>query len=228
MSYDTVPGLESSQASEVVETLQGRLYALIDLQLTLKHIHWNVVGPTFIAVHEMLDTQVGPVRDMTDAVAERIAILGGQPQGTPGALVEGRTWDDYPLGIDAVENHLSELDKAYAGVIEDHRAAMHQTESLDPVTQDLLIGQLSQLEMYQWFVRSHLRNGSGSTSGRSTGTSSRATAERDARAPHEAGRGPTPDEEAAAERARATAPDVSEPYKEYTQLAANAKGEGRV
>jgi starvation-inducible DNA-binding protein len=158
MSHDTVPGLGSSQASEVVDILQGRLYALIDLQLTLKHIHWNVVGPTFIAVHEMLDDQVGPVREMTDDLAERIAILGGEPHGTPGAVVAGRSWEDYPLGTDVVENHLRALDKAYGGVIEDHRAAMQATEDLDPVTQDLVIGQLNQLEMYQWFVRSHLRS----------------------------------------------------------------------
>lgn len=225
MNHDTVPGLESSQASEVIGLLQGRLYALIDLHLTLKHVHWNVVGPTFIAVHEMLDEQVGPVREMTDDVAERIAILGGEPVGTPGALVAGRSWEDYPLGTDSVENHLLELDKAYAGVIEDHRAAMDATEALDPVTQDLLIGQLHQLEMYQWFVRAHLRTGG---TGRSAGGSGRAAAERDARAPHVAGRGPTAEEAEAAERTRGTGEEVREEYEEYTHMAANTRGEGRV
>ena len=225
MNYDTVPGLESSQASEVIEILQGRLYALIDLHLTLKHIHWNVVGQNFIAVHEMLDEQVAPVREMTDAVAERISILGGEPAGTPGAVVAGRSWDDYRLGTDSVENHLYELDKAYAGVIEDHRRAMDATEKLDPVTQDLLIGQLNQLEMYQWFVRAHLRAGG---AGVPAGTPGRAAAERDARAPHVAGRGPTPEEEKAAERTKGTGDEVREEYQEYTHMAANSRGEGRV
>jgi starvation-inducible DNA-binding protein len=35
--------------------MQGRLVGLVDLALTLKHIHWNVVGPDFISVHTMLD-----------------------------------------------------------------------------------------------------------------------------------------------------------------------------
>ncbi len=39
----------------------------------------------FIAVHVMLDPPVDAVRAMTDAVAERIATIGGQPKGTPGA-----------------------------------------------------------------------------------------------------------------------------------------------
>ena len=30
----------------MAKRLQQRLVALIDLELTLKHIHWNVVGPT--------------------------------------------------------------------------------------------------------------------------------------------------------------------------------------
>jgi starvation-inducible DNA-binding protein len=160
MNYDTVPGLDTSSATEVVGLLQGRVFALIDLQLTLKHIHWNVVGSNFIAVHEMLDDHVAPVREMTDSLAERIAILGGEPKGTPGAVVDGRTWKDYPVGTASVEEHLGELDKAYGGVIEDHRVAMVATEELDPVTQDLLIAQLGQLEMFQWFVRAHLRSGS--------------------------------------------------------------------
>ena len=58
----TVPGLDRDKAEQVATQLQGRLNALIDLQLTLKHIHWNVVGPNFIGVHEMLDPQVEAVR----------------------------------------------------------------------------------------------------------------------------------------------------------------------
>jgi starvation-inducible DNA-binding protein len=229
VKYETVPGMDDRQASEVIDILQGRVFALIDLQLTLKHIHWNVVGPTFIGIHEMLDTQVGPVREMTDDAAERIAILGGQPQGTPGALVEGRSWPDYPLGTASVEDHLVELDKAYGGVIEDHRAAMASTEDLDPVTQDMLIEQLAQLEMFQWFVRAHLRDGSPASGGRAArGAATRESAIRDANAAHTAGRGPTPSEEAAAERAARSAPDVSEPYREYTSAAARTKGEGRI
>src|SRR3712207_8342276 len=47
-------------------------YTTLFRSLTLKHIHWNVVGPHFIAVHEMIDPQVDAVRLMVDAIAERI------------------------------------------------------------------------------------------------------------------------------------------------------------
>ena len=65
----TVPGLDRAAAAEVADALQDRLLALIDLTLTLKHIHWNVVGPTFISVHEMLDPQYAGVSGMVDDVA---------------------------------------------------------------------------------------------------------------------------------------------------------------
>ena len=74
-----VPGLGKKDAGEVIEILQDRLNALNDLGLTLKHIHWNVVGPQFISVHTMLDPQVDAVRLMADETAERIATLGGSP-----------------------------------------------------------------------------------------------------------------------------------------------------
>lgn len=81
----TVPGMKSDTAERVIKLLQDRLNSLNDLALTLKHVHWNVTGPNFIAVHTMLDPQVEAVRAMADQTAERMATLGGSPCGTPGA-----------------------------------------------------------------------------------------------------------------------------------------------
>jgi len=172
----TVPGMKVEEAGTVVGILQDRLHALNDLALTLKHVHWNVIGPHFIAVHTMLDPQVDSVRAMVDDVAERIATLGGSPSGTPGALVAARNWDDYSVGRDDAIAHLGALNLVYVGVIGDHRTAIDRTEEIDPVTQDLLITQSGQLEQYQWFVRAHLETVDGTL--RSAG----AETERDAAA----------------------------------------------
>ncbi|MDQ2812260.1 MAG: DNA starvation/stationary phase protection protein [Actinomycetota bacterium] len=158
----TVPGMKSATADKVAALLQDRLNALNDLALTLKHVHWNVVGPNFIAVHTMLDPQVDAVRLMVDETAERIATLGASPVGTPGALVAQRGWDDYSLGRASTLEHLGALDVVYTGLIEAQRAAIETTEDLDPVTQDMLIGQSDQLEQFHWFVRAHLETPDGS------------------------------------------------------------------
>jgi starvation-inducible DNA-binding protein len=158
----TVPGMKSDAAAEVAALLQDRLNSLNDLALTLKHVHWNVVGPNFIAVHTMLDPQVDAVRAMVDETAERIATLGASPVGTPGALVAQRDWDDYSIGRAGTLEHLGALDVVYTGVIEAHRAAIETTDDLDPVTQDMLIGQSDQLEQFHWFIRAHLETPDGS------------------------------------------------------------------
>jgi starvation-inducible DNA-binding protein len=162
--------MDPAVAEKVRDRLQQRLVALIDLELTLKHIHWNVVGPTFIGVHEMLDPQVAAVRKMVDEVAERIATLGGSPVGTPGYVATHRSWDDYPILRATTLEHLGALDIVYGGVVADHRSAIEELEDPDPVTQDLLIEQSAELEQYQWFVRAHLedRTGALSTAGAHT------------------------------------------------------------
>lgn len=157
----TVPSLTPEQGAEVAGVLQERLYALNDLHLTLKHVHWNVVGPHFIGVHEMIDPQVDAVRLMVDQIAERIATLGSVPIGTPGALVAARSWDDYDLGRAPAIEHLGALDDVYDGVVRGHREAAGKTEGVDDVTNDLLIGHLHDLEQFQWFVRAHLESASG-------------------------------------------------------------------
>ena len=166
----TAPGLQPKDAAEVIDLLDERLAASIDLALTLKHIHWNVVGPHFIGVHEMLDPQYEGVTKMVDALAERIATLGGVPRGTPQHLVEIRDWDDYSLDRATAAEHLGALDLVYTGVVEDHRKAIEKIGKIDPVTEDLLIGNVAELELYQWFVRAHLQSSSGrlSTEGAET------------------------------------------------------------
>lgn len=160
----TVPSLSVEDGRTIAAILQQRLNALNDLALTLKHIHWNVTGPHFIAVHEMIDPQVDAVRAMVDQIAERIATLGVAPVGTPGALVQDRSWDDYSIGRAGAIEHLGALDEVYVGVVIDHREAAAATEDLDTVTNDLLVGHLHELELFHWFVRAHLENAGGELS----------------------------------------------------------------
>ena len=170
----TVPGMSDDDAARVVELLQARLHACNDLHLTLKHVHWNVVGPHFIAVHEMIDPQVEVVRGFADDLAERIATLGGSPQGTPGSIVSGRTWDEYSIGRATTQEHLGALDLVYQGVISSYRDGMKELDELDLVTQDMFIGQTEQLELFHWFIRAHLEDKSGALSTAGVGSEAEA------------------------------------------------------
>ncbi|GAA4361477.1 Dps family protein [Paeniglutamicibacter cryotolerans] len=157
----TVPGVTLSAGQKAGNILQLRLHSLNDLQLTLKHVHWNVVGRDFIGVYEMLDPQIDEVRLMVDALAERMATLGVSPNGLPGDLVARRTWDDYSINRAATAEHLAALDLVYSGVVTSMRSAMAEIGALDPITEDLLMGQIAALEQFQWFIRAHLESDAG-------------------------------------------------------------------
>ena len=170
----TVPGVDVEAGQKLAQQLQSCLHNLNDLHLTLKHAHWNVVGPKFIGVHKMLDPQVDAVREMTDTVAERMATMGVPPVGTPGALVKDRDWEDYSIGLAQASEHLGALDRVYSRVIENHRRVLDMAGDVDPITEDMLIGQTGEMEQYQWFVRAHLQDDEGTLS------TSEATSEKEA------------------------------------------------
>ncbi len=160
----TVPGMTDADAERVITLLQDRLHAANDLHLTLKHVHWNVVGPHFIAVHEMIDPQVEAVRGFADDLAERIATMGGSPKGTPGSIVDNRSWAEYSLGRGTTQEHLGALDLVYQGVISSYRDGIKELGELDPVTEDMFIGQTDKLELFHWFIRAHLEDKGGALS----------------------------------------------------------------
>ena len=180
MTQFTVPGLTEKQGTKIAELLQKQLSTYNDLHLTLKHVHWNVVGPNFIGVHEMIDPQVELVRGYADEVAERIATLGGSPHGTPGRDSEGPH-----LGrlLGGPRHRAGASGRTRPGLQRRHRRhpqGHRRNRKLDPVTQDILIDHAAELEKFQWFVRAHLENAGGKLAheGSSTERSAAKTARR--------------------------------------------------
>lgn len=163
MKHNYAPsGMDTGTAEKIASILQDRLASLVDLALILKHIHWNLIGSEFIGIHKMMDTQTDSVRGMVDEVAERISTLGGVAGGLATQVVEMRSAnDEYALGRAPVMAHLGALDKVYEREGAAHREAVEQMASLDPITEDLLIGQTAQLEKNHWFVRAHLSDTDG-------------------------------------------------------------------
>ena len=57
--------------------------------------------------------------------------------------------------------HLGALDLVYDGFITSHRDGIKKIGDIDPITEDILIGQTAELEKFQWFVRAHLESYTG-------------------------------------------------------------------
>ncbi|MDR1861438.1 MAG: DNA starvation/stationary phase protection protein [Candidatus Ancillula sp.] len=154
-----VPTLDEAKTDVAVENLQKALDILNDLALTLKHAHWNVTGQNFIAVHELLDPEIDSVRDAVDEIAERIAALGGAPNGlsTQTQKSASQLLPEYPLkGRANTIEHLKAVDAQYTAVNEILRTAIEKLDDADLVSSNILQDALGNLEAFQWKVRSHL------------------------------------------------------------------------
>ena len=152
----TLPGISEDTATSLVSVLQRHLAAHIDLALTFKHVHWNVVGPNFIAVHEMLDPWADAALAAADATAERIAALGGAPQGTCEQVAYRKSWGAYSLGVAPVEQHLNALEAYLAPIVGALRADLHDfVNEHDVVWAGPLSEHVATLDQYLWFIRAH-------------------------------------------------------------------------
>ena len=66
-----------------IEVMNARLADAIDLALITKQAHWNVKGPQFIAIHEMLDTfrtELDENVSQAPPTASRVVARGNHPQ----------------------------------------------------------------------------------------------------------------------------------------------------
>ena len=59
----TVAQMSSDSSASVIDILQDRLTSTLDLGLTLKHVHWNVVGMNFGQLKKMHLDRMRELRD---------------------------------------------------------------------------------------------------------------------------------------------------------------------
>lgn len=150
-------GLKSNTKSAMIDLLNARLADAIDLALITKQAHWNLKGPTFIAVHELLDQLRGDVDEHVDIIAERVAQLDGIALGTLQTAGKASKLAPYPTDIRKVEDHLNALVERYGALSKSTREAIDTAdEAGDAGTADIFTAFSRTLDKNLWFLKSHL------------------------------------------------------------------------
>jgi starvation-inducible DNA-binding protein len=156
--HSTRIDLTAKARTRMTGVLNARLADALDLQLQAKQAHWNVKGPSFIALHELFDRIAGETAAHVDDIAERITALGGVAEGTVQAVAGRTRLDAYPLHILDGRSHLDALAAALAKFGKAVRKAIDEAAKAgDADTSDLFTGISRAADKNLWLVEAHLQ-----------------------------------------------------------------------
>lgn len=111
-------GLTDENRSAVISILNQELADHYILLTKTKFYHWNVEGPEFHDLHELLDAQYETLAEQVDEIAEQALKLGGQAAGTLAWFIKhGRLSEDKGESIPDTRSMIQNL-------LEDHETIL--------------------------------------------------------------------------------------------------------
>lgn len=156
--FTTKNDLAKGVRKAMIELLNDRLADAIDLQTQLKQAHWNVKGPSFIALHELFDKINEDAEEAVDLIAERAIQLGGSVEGTARAVAKRSTLPEYPAEIVECRAHVDAVSTALAAFGKAIRAAIDKAdEKGDACTADIFTEIARENDKNLWFVEAHIQ-----------------------------------------------------------------------
>lgn len=154
--YRTKNDLPEDARINGISLLNQRLADCIDLQTQCKQAHWNVKGPSFIALHKLFDEINGAVQEYVDLIAERVVQLGGIAEGTARSVARRTSLLDYPATISTGAEHVAALSDALSQFGRTARMGIEEMDELgDADSADILTEVSRGIDKWLWFVEAH-------------------------------------------------------------------------
>lgn len=150
--------LSETACRQSVENLNQLLADTMTLRDLYKKHHWQVAGPTFYQLHLLFDKHYEQQRELVDAIAERIQMLGGVSVAMAHDVAETTLVPRPPRGREAVPVQVSRLLHAHEIVLKEARTMARQAaDAGDDGTNDLIVSSVIRTNEQQvWFVGEHV------------------------------------------------------------------------
>lgn len=156
--YKSNVGVPEANRQAIIALLNARLADAIDLFTQVKWAHWNLKGMHFIQLHELFDSLAEHVEGQTDAIAERIAALGGVANGTAREVAARSGLKEADLTAADAASQLTWLVHNVAHHANALRQAVNESDDLeDKITADLFTSETRELDKDLWFLEAHLQ-----------------------------------------------------------------------
>jgi len=154
--YATENDISLDHRMNLNRMMNQRLATAIDLQMQMKQAHWNVKGPSFIALHELFDKAHEEVEGYVDTIAERIVQFGGIAHGTVRSSAASTELADYPATISEGPAHVEAVARALSTFGSEVRNMICEANALeDAGTADIFTEISRGIDKMLWFVEAH-------------------------------------------------------------------------
>ena len=148
--------LPDSTRQAMIDLLNARLADAVNLATQMKQAHWNVKGPSFIALHELFDAIHTDTLTQVDDLAERITTLGGTALGTVAVASDESGLPEYPLDIFSGGDHVEAVSVALSSFGAEMRSAIAAAgDAGDADTEDLCVEISRVVDKNLWLVEAH-------------------------------------------------------------------------
>ena len=158
--YKNRVALPDDVKEKVVDIMNRKLAASLDMYSQAKFAHWNVKGMNFYQLHLVFDDTAKTVFKQIDAIAERITQLGGVANGTVRQSAEVSPIAPYNTEAVSGPDHLKALADALGTYCAELRSASDDIDDAgDEPTADFFKQLVVDTEEELYFLESHLEAG---------------------------------------------------------------------
>lgn len=155
--HSTRIDIPEKKRHQITNILNQHLASAIDLSYQAKQAHWNVKSRNFRDLHSLFDDLYSAINQGVDDLAERIAQLGGQAEGTVQVVTKKTYLRPLSIGLFEGDKLLEAIADGVAVYAKCIRKSIDEMGPLkDAASGDLLTEISREMDKQLWMLDSHL------------------------------------------------------------------------